>query len=457
MDALRKAEEEKRKAEAQEAERAATLGPDTVMPRPAAPDELSLEPLADSTPAPTPFGVPIEPGHLQFDLTEAPEPRPEAKVRRSARELRAGEITSPTVQIGSFVTAQTVFGTQRTSVPRRMLLQWSIAAAVVLAAVLGGAGFYYYQLTPRTQELPSPAAAQAARAAQDEVSPAPVAQAPQTNTGAESTAPEHTTGMVVTRPEAEPVTRTAVPPAGETLAAAKAPLSEPAATKPPEPAPRPRAETTASSAGGDVLPGEVRITHRRAVPAISQAVASAYAALQAREIERAESLYRSVLAEHPDHRDALLGLAAIAVETGRLEEALGLYRAVLERDPRDAAAAAALLSLDPGGNAPVNEVDLKRLIDEDPGAAYLHFALGTRYASAGRWSDAQQAFFEAYRRDDANADYAYNLAVSLDRMGQGPAALDYYRRALLLLDAGGAHFNDATVLERIAALADTIE
>jgi tetratricopeptide (TPR) repeat protein len=49
-----------------------------------------------------------------------------------------------------------------------------------------------------------------------------------------------------------------------------------------------------------------------------------------------------------------------------------------------------------------------------------------------RWGEAQQSYFKAFNLSPNNALYAYNLAVSLDRLHQSAAALPYYEKAILL-------------------------
>ena len=81
----------------------------------------------------------------------------------------------------------------------------------------------------------------------------------------------------------------------------------------------------------------------------------------------------------------------------------------------------------------------------------MHFALGLQYVTQGRWPDAQAAFFEALRNEPTNADYAYNLAVSLDRLGQAQSAATYYQRALDLATAS-ALFSPEAAKQRLASL-----
>ena len=49
--------------------------------------------------------------------------------------------------------------------------------------------------------------------------------------------------------------------------------------------------------------------------------------------------------------------------------------------------------------------------------------LGNQLAQQGRWSEAQQEYFKAFASEPDNADFAYNLAVSLDHLRQPKLAL----------------------------------
>lgn len=183
-------------------------------------------------------------------------------------------------------------------------------------------------------------------------------------------------------------------------------------------------------------------------------LSEAWNAFQAADYARAETLYREVQTVEPNNIDALLGLAAIALRGDREQEAQSLYKAVLEADPNNSAAVAALSTLPAGASsdgATGNETRLKNLLREQPGAAHLQFALGLQYLGTGRWPEAQQAFFEAVRHEPTNADYAFNLAVSLDQLGQASAAATYYERALTLAN-DSALFDAAAARQRLDSL-----
>ena len=177
-------------------------------------------------------------------------------------------------------------------------------------------------------------------------------------------------------------------------------------------------------------------------------LSQAYTAYQRGALTEAQQLYTQAAARSRSV-DALLGLAAIASVQNREVDAQLLYREVLDSDPRNAAAQAALLDLLGNTDNQATESRLKTLIDRDP-SPQLYQTLGNLYADQGRWNDAQAAYFEAYRGAPHNADYAFNLAVSLDQLRQTAAALKYYEKALA---AGGVHrFDRAQAEARVQQL-----
>jgi len=204
-------------------------------------------------------------------------------------------------------------------------------------------------------------------------------------------------------------------------------------------------------ADGDDASQAIRITRGTTSNPLFPKLSEAWTAFQAADFVRAEALYAEVRTADPGNVDALLGLGALAARGDRTEEARTYYQAVLLAEPRNATAISAMSTLPATGTRDLDESALKDLLRDQPGAANLHFALGLSYMTQGRWADAQTAFFDAVRLEPANADYAYNLAVSLDHLGQSRPAAAYYQRALEL--AGGSSLFDAgAAAERLAAL-----
>ncbi len=178
-----------------------------------------------------------------------------------------------------------------------------------------------------------------------------------------------------------------------------------------------------------------------------------YNAYLAGDLAAARAQYQEALRDDGGNRDALLGLAAVDVRTGRHESAEATYLRLLQVDPSDAHAQAGLIALRSARLDPlVTESRVKSMLAADPGANVLHFTLGNQLAQQGRWAEAQQEYFKAFAANPDNADFAYNVAVSLDHLRQTKLALDYYRRAIALAEKGGASFDLAAARTRATQL-----
>ena len=183
---------------------------------------------------------------------------------------------------------------------------------------------------------------------------------------------------------------------------------------------------------------------------VTPVLLNAYQAYQRADYVTATQDYREVLSKDEHNRDALLGLAAIAQQQGESETAQSYYRQLLVLNPHDPAAQAALLSYAPDSGD--TESKLKTLLAEQPRSAALHFALGNYYADQSSWGDAQQSYFNAHALEPSNAQFTFNLAISLDHLGQRKLAAQYYQQALQLDAAGNAGFDHAQAQQRLNEL-----
>lgn len=164
----------------------------------------------------------------------------------------------------------------------------------------------------------------------------------------------------------------------------------------------------------------------------NQNLTMAYSAFQNGNDVKAKTLYQKVLQQDKTSRDALLGLAAIAVRQDQPKQAENYYKQILRLYPQDNTAQLGLLSVLGDKTPDYTESQLKQLVENNPQSAYSYFNLGNYYANQKLWEKAQQAYFEAYRYDEQQANYAYNLAVSLDQLNQYATATLYYQRAIAL-------------------------
>jgi tetratricopeptide (TPR) repeat protein len=391
------------------------------LPQITAPLEIVTEDLVPPPSAPAPRPA----------LEIAPEPEP-AKPASRPRPAPA----SAQAEAASRASAKKVFEAKFREPNPRMPFYGMLGVLGVFA--LGTLIYFWVQLRP------PPALVNLNPARQAEPNP-PIAEPSQpAATPVAVAAPTAIPGLPATAAKsAAPAPATAAAPAAPS-ASVEAPVETPRLR-----VPEPRRIAPAMSA----LP-ENAATVSRNPPQVPPKVAAGYAAYAAGDLGGARSAYEEALREEPTNRDALLGLAALEVRSARYESAEALYLRALQINPRDADTQAALIALRSGRSDPlVTESRVKTLIAADPSAHALHFTLGNQLAAQSRWAEAQQEYFRAYAAEPDNADFAYNLAVSLDHLHQRRQALEYYQRAISLGEKRGAGFDLASARARAAQLA----
>ncbi len=216
----------------------------------------------------------------------------------------------------------------------------------------------------------------------------------------------------------------------------------------PRPGRRPNRAVAAPTRRAGAAPPRRRTPRPQTAPAAPQRASegrSGVRRLPRRRPAAARADYQAALRDESGNRDALLGLAAIDVRTGRFESAEARYLRLLQVDPRDPHAQAALIALrgEPPRSArhrkPRQEPARRR--SGRRRAATSRSATSSPSRAAGRRRSS--AYFKAFAADPENADFAYNLAVSLDHLRQAKLALEYYRRAIALAEKRGASFDVA--------------
>ncbi|MBX3661553.1 MAG: tetratricopeptide repeat protein [Burkholderiales bacterium] len=406
MKALEKAAKDRGEAQPQAlaAEKPAAQPAAAAKP-PSPPLELSLEPLQADTPVPPPEEPP------------KPQPKSAAQIRAERNQARAATVMQATARPAAAAPATS-----------RFRLSPVMALGLVAALIaLGFAVYVYLQITNpalfiRKPPAPAPMATQPP--------PAPPVQAP------------IATGTVVA-----PAT-----PA-ESAAAAAPRVQAEAPPRQPAPVAAPVAPAAAPARPSEAQTNRIQISSGSAEPQIDNRLVQAYAALQSGKTDAARQLYGDVSRSDPRNINALLGLAAIARQEGRTEDASRLYMSVLDLEPRNAYAQTGLIGIMGRADPLASESRLKQLITRDPSAA-LYFTLGNLYGDQARWAEAQQAYFQAHQLEAGNPDYTYNLAVSLEHIGQPKLAVNFYRQAVDQAQARGrAGFNLAQAQDRIRQLA----
>ncbi|MCK4703995.1 MAG: tetratricopeptide repeat protein [Gammaproteobacteria bacterium] len=185
---------------------------------------------------------------------------------------------------------------------------------------------------------------------------------------------------------------------------------------------------------------------------INTLLRDAWLAYNKADYSTATRAYDNVLKREPKNRDALLGMAAVAVKTADYKKAKASYRLLLKLDPRDQVAMSGMSNIEELSLNSQDESKLKFMLQQQPSATHLNFALGNYYARKGRWPEAQAEYFKAWQGNSDNADYIYNLAVSLDQLGKTNEALRFYKESLLLANKQNISFSISEVEKRIGQI-----
>lgn len=196
---------------------------------------------------------------------------------------------------------------------------------------------------------------------------------------------------------------------------------------------------------------DIRVTRQVQPSPVAPALDNAYQAFNNGDTAGAQQQYDAALAQDPNNRDALIGAATVAARQNQKDKAAAYYLHLLELSPNDADATAGLISLRQG-DISRSEARLKNILANNPEAGPVLFTLGNLYAQQGRWQDAQQAYFRAVGAAPDNPDYAYNLAIGLDRLNQSKLAITYYQRALALGQDKTVGFDRNTLRKRLHEL-----
>ncbi|MDA1372401.1 MAG: hypothetical protein O2971_16775 [Proteobacteria bacterium] len=424
-------------------------------------------------------------------LFSIPQPKAETIVEKTA---------------GSRLAAKSVFDAKRPS--RRNRQNFMMAGMGIAAVVVLGFGFYFYVSVSTDSGIAVPVNyvarqdAIADQAEPDDIEPELTSALTEPATPVESIAAAE---VILAQPVDEPVieiTPTAIANSLQPTIASSQVISqvigEVNAPEPPAPVSSPQrepaapvvatsrfVEATTTEVTGQLATAEARpviepaaiapnpatiqpvnlisFQRRQSVSSIDPLVEQAYSAYQAGNLNTARDLYQRALLGAAQHRDALLGLAAIAAAENNTIEAMELYSRLLSRDPSDPVARAGFLELRPNGNAAEQERELKRLLEIHSSVAPLVYALGNFYASQQNWSQAQQYYFNALQLARSNAlagsqvnpDYAFNLAVSLEHLRQADSAQNYYRAALEYAENHPAGFDLNMARTRLENLSRT--
>ena len=383
------------------------------VPRPASTSALAGR-FGAAAKAAVPDAAPV-PERNADKAAEAPAAAPVAPVEN---KIASRPAPTPTPEAAQRVMANK---------PARKPLNRSVVLALCGLLLVGGsAGYLWWQMQPQAY-VPDPA----------------LASDPLAGNMADASA----SANAVTAPGDAPTHPAGVKPVATSTVTSTAPKAQRAAGG------TPVATMAAPATAPATRPGkQLEIRHDAPEEAVDATLQEGYRAYQAGDFASARAAYVRALQSNYRNRDALLGMAAIAVRQGRPEEAERFYRKQLEFDPLDEVAKAGLTGVARGLGTRERETALRNLGDTPASNAQTAVQLGNLYASEKRWGDAQQQYFRALTLEPGNPDHAFNLAVSLEHLDQPKLALDYYQKAQTLAAQRKPAFDPAELKSRIEAL-----
>ena len=319
-----------------------------------------------------------------------------------------------------------------------------------LAAALGIGGYFWWQLQPRNGASFLDTLMAGAKAPTLPTIPRPAAPVP---TPPAQIASAPATAAAPATQAAPPIATEVVPATTAATTAAPTPAATDAATARPQPGKQRGAQRSTARPPVEEAPpddGPVHLT--RSPLTIHPLLNAAYDAVSRGDLPAARDYYGKVLASDPNDAMALHGLATIALREGRAEQADHWYRQALLANPRDARALSGLAEVYARANPDIAESKLRGIAAAFPDAPGPQVALGNLYSRLGRWPEAQQAFFAAYAHQPENPDILFNLAVCLEHMAKPALAKGYYADALKAARNQPAQFDTSLAADRLRAL-----
>jgi Tfp pilus assembly protein PilF len=163
---------------------------------------------------------------------------------------------------------------------------------------------------------------------------------------------------------------------------------------------------------------------------IDEMLEDAYVALNSGQTEVASTLYKNILNNDANNVPALFGIATIYHQNSQLEEARALYTNILSLEPSNQDALNNFLML-VGEESPEEAIlELKKLEAINPTVSIIPAQIAMIYLRQGEDKKALKYFNKAILLAPDNLVYRYNLAILLDKMGDGLQAIGIYKQLI---------------------------
>ena len=167
------------------------------------------------------------------------------------------------------------------------------------------------------------------------------------------------------------------------------------------------------------------------MPTRDQLLQAARAQHSAGQWQAAQSLYQQILSSNANDVDAVMGLAALALQTRNFDVAIELFQRALQLEPNSVDAVNNLgVALAQRGRSD-EAIDLwHRAASLNPSYADAFVNLTNMYRKLGRLEEAVSAGRRAVQLDPQHAEARSNLANVLSAQGRVDEAITEFRRAI---------------------------
>lgn len=179
---------------------------------------------------------------------------------------------------------------------------------------------------------------------------------------------------------------------------------------------------------------------------------------QSGRLQEAERTYRSVLAEQPQHPDALHLLGVVALQTGNFQDAAKLIESAIKAKPDEAEfynMSGETYRMQQQYETAISRYEQALALRPDFAGALIN--LGNTYKEIGRLEDAASCYQKALSIGPEIPMSHNNLGVVLKDLDRAEEAIAHFERAIAIApNYAEAHTNLGNALERLGRLEEAV-
>lgn len=166
-------------------------------------------------------------------------------------------------------------------------------------------------------------------------------------------------------------------------------------------------------------------------------------------IETSLYYYKQATITDPSHIEALFGTGVCYQMLGQADQAIKAYMSILAIEPESYPAKNNLIVLIAGKSVTGAIDELVLISQQYPHNAFILAQIGTLYSYNMQYKESIEYLGRAIQNDASNPLYTYNMAITLDKMGQHKDAYAYYEHTISLLGPS-VPLDKSVIVDRMA-------